>query len=296
MLDSLADAIRRYTDAQPGEGWCATAIDGLVMLRSDHTKPPAHMVFKPALCLVAQGAKWTTFGDRRVDYRAGQGLVVSVETPALGCVIEASANEPFLGLALEFDLAVLREVLEGLDSPPRVDAEVGRGAVVIQFDALLADCALRLVRLLDTPRAIPMLYPAIMREICYWLLTGPQADEIAKLAQADSHARRVIAAVHTLRERFAEPVRIGELAAVAQMSASTFHRHFKALTAMTPLQYQKQLRLLEARRLLVAGEVNVETACFRVGYESPSQFSREYARMFGAPPRRDTAGVRALAA
>jgi AraC-type DNA-binding domain-containing proteins len=143
------------------------------------------------------------------------------------------------------------------------------------------------VRLLDTPHAIPILAPMIKREICYWLLTGRHGNEVARVVLATSHVHKVVTAIHALRGQFTETVRIEELAAVAQMSPSAFHRQFKALTSMTPLQYQKQLRLLEARNLMVAGIANAEAAAYQVGYESASQFSREYSRMFGAPPRRD---------
>jgi AraC-like DNA-binding protein len=292
MLNPLKEAVTRYTDAQKGESPFATAIDGLTILRSNHEKRPNHLILKPALCIVVQGAKWTTFGDTRFDYRAGQALVVSVEMPAFGRVTEASAEEPFLGVIIEFDLAVMRDVMEGLDNPPTSGGDLGRGVFVTDFEGPLADCALRMVRLLETPKAIPMLYPSIMREICYWLLTGPHGGDVAKMTLANSHARHLISAIHTLRDRFAEPVRIDELAAIAQLSPSAFHRQFKALTSMTPLQYQKQLRLLEARRLMVSNPVNVEAAAFEVGYESPSQFSREYSRMFGEAPRRDVASLR----
>ena len=134
----------------------------------------------------------------------------------------------------------------------------------------------------------------IMREICYWLLAGPHGGEVAQMTLANSHTQRVISAIHSLRNRFAEPVRIEELASIAQMSPSAFHRQFKALTSVTPLQYQKQLRLMEARRLMVSNAANVETAAFDVGYESPSQFSREYCRMFGAPPKRDSKSITIL--
>ncbi len=287
--NSLTEAVRRYTDAQPGASPFATTIDGLHILRSDHEKRPSHLIFKPALCIVVQGAKWTTFGEQRLHYRAGQALVVNVEMPMFGTVAEASPGKPFLGLIIEFDLAVLREVRETLDTPPEVDNKGGRGVFVMNFDGPLEDCALRMMRLLDTPKAIPVLYPAIMREICYWLLTGPHGGEVVRLTLANSHPQRVIRAIHSLRDRFAEAVRIEELASVARMSPSAFHRQFKAITSMTPLQYQKQLRLLEARRLLIAEAANVETAAFQVGYESPSQFSREYSRMFGLSPRRDAA-------
>ncbi|HEX4179930.1 MAG TPA: AraC family transcriptional regulator [Caulobacteraceae bacterium] len=291
MLDALVDAVIRYTDALASEGPLVTAIEGLTLLRFDHEKPPAHMIYKPALCLVVQGAKWAMFGDRRFDYRAGQALVVSAELPSLARVVEASPGKPYLGVIIEFDLAVMRAVMEELEAPPSPAGDVSSGVFVADFNGPMADCALRMVRLLDTPAAIPMLQAAILRELCYWLLTGPHGAEIAKLVLANSRPQRLMAALHALRERFTEPVRIEALARTARMSPSAFHRQFKALTAMTPLQYQKQLRLLEARRLLVANAANVETAAFQVGYESPSQFSREYSRMFGAPPRRDIAGL-----
>ena len=296
MQEGLTQAVKRYTDAQAGESPFATGIEGLTILRSDHEKRPNYLIFKPALCIVVQGAKWAIFGGQRLDYRAGQALVVSVEMPAFGTVAEASPSEPYLGIIIELDLAMMREVMDELDTPPEASNAVGRGVFVTDFDGPLEDCTLRMVRLLDTPNAIPVLYPAIMREICYWLLTGPHGSDVVKMTLANSHAQRVISAIHTLRSRFAEPVRIEELALMAQMSASAFHRQFKAVTSMTPLQYQKQLRLLEARRLMLSGAANVETAAFQVGYESPSQFSREYSRMFAISPRRDAVLLKPTAA
>lgn len=294
MPDQLAEALLRYTDSQPGESLFMTAVDGLAIMRADHPKPPSHTIFRPAMCIVAQGAKWATFGDNRLEYTAGQALVIGVETPSIGRVVEASPGEPCLVLAFELDLAIMRSVAEGLDTPPIASGEPGRGVFVTDFQGPLADCALRLVRLLDTPKAIPTLHPIIMREICYWLLTGPHGGDVARLTLANGPSRRVISAMHSLRNRFKETVRIAELAAVAQMSPSAFHRQFKALTSLTPLQYQKQLRLLEARRLMISRAFNVEAAAFEVGYESPSQFSREYTRMFGAPPKRDIKHLQTL--
>jgi len=292
--DQLAEALLRYTDSQPGESPFMTVIDGLAIMRSDHPKPPSHMISRPAICIVAEGAKWAMFGDTTLEYRAGQALLIGVETPSTGRVVEASPGEPCLVLAFELDLAIMRSVAEGLDTPPIASGEPGRGVFVTDFQGPLADCALRLVRLLDSPKAIPTLHPLIMREICYWLLTGPHGGDVARLTLANSPSQRVISAMHSLRNRFKETVRIEELAAVAQMSPSAFHRQFKALTSLTPLQYQKQLRLLEARRLMVSCAFNVEAAAFEVGYESPSQFSREYTRMFGAPPKRDIKHLRTL--
>lgn len=286
MSEDLAAAMLRYTAGQTGPSPFATPIETVLILRADHEKPPAHAISQPALCIVAQGAKWATFGGTRFVYGAGEALVVGIEAPSTGRVVEASPDKPCLVLAVGLDQVIMRGVAEELDPPPRVSGEVGRGVLVTDFLGPLADCALRLVRLLDTPRAIPALYPGLMREICYWLLTGPHGGEVAGLTVAGGPSQRLRDAMRSLRERFSEPVRIDELAAIARLSPSAFHRQFKALTSLTPLQYQKQLRLLEARRLMVSRAFNVEAAAFEVGYESPSQFSREYARMFGAPPKR----------
>ncbi len=291
IMDQLVQAMLRFTERQPGGSPFGTAIDQMVIMRSDHPKPPSHMIFKPSMCIVAQGAKWATFGRDRLEYCAGQALVIGVETPSIGQVVEASPGEPCLVLAFELDIAIMRSVAEDLDVPPRSFGDWGRGVLVSDFQGPLADCALRLVRLLDTPKAIPALYSVIMREICYWLLTGPHGGEIARLTLANSPSRPLINALHGLKDRFRETVRVEELAAIARLSASAFHRQFKALTAMTPLQYQKQLRLLEARRLMISNAFNVEAACFQVGYESPSQFSRDYSRMFGASPKRDATAM-----
>lgn len=296
MLHHLAKAVRQYTDAQPGQSPFTTPIQGVTILRAEHEQPPHHLIFKPALCIVAQGAKWAIFGEQRIDYRAGQALVVSVEIPGFGRVAEASPAQPFLGVIIEFDLAIMRQVVDALETPPQASQKTARSVFVTDFAGPLSDCALRMVRLLNTPAAIPVLYPSIMREICYWLLTGPHGDEILQMTLTSSHAHQVLHAIHLLRDRFAEPVRIEELALAAQMSPSAFHRQFKAATSMTPLQYQKKLRLLEARRLLVSQAINVESAAFQVGYESPSQFSREYSRMFATSPRRDAASLRTTAA
>jgi AraC-like DNA-binding protein len=256
---------------------------------------PSHSIYRPCLCAVVQGAKQVTVGDQTLDYGDGQCLVVSVDLPAFGRVTRASVDIPYLAVALEFDVQMIRAVMEELDTPPSGDSSeagegVGRGIFVADTTEPLTDCLLRLIRLLDTPQAIPVLHPAIMKEVCFWLLTGPHGSEIRKLALPDSHTRRIANALYSIREQFSRPIRVQELAAAARMSPSSFHQHFKALTSMTPLQYQKQLRLLEARRLMHAQGVSVSSAAYQVGYESASQFSREYSRMFGVSPRRDTVG------
>ena len=287
MPSPLAEALLRYTERQTGESPFFTAIPGVGVMRSDQPKPPSHILSGPAVCLVAQGAKWGNFGGQQLEYRAGQALVIGVETPSVGRVFEARPGAPCLVLMFALDLTVLREVAETLETLPDVSGPPRRGVFVTEFDGPLADCALRLARLLETPQAVPALYPGIMREICYWLLVGPHGGDIARLALKTGPSRHVTDALKALRDRFRDTVRVEDLAEVAHMSVSAFHRQFKALTSYTPLQYQKHLRLLEARRLMVAHAFNVEAAAFEVGYESPSQFSREYARLFGAPPKRD---------
>jgi AraC-like DNA-binding protein len=287
MSNELAVALLRYIETQTGTSPYRTAVDGLLILRSDHPKPPTFRTARPALCIVAQGAKWASFGGAKLEYRVGQALVVGVETPSQGRVFEASPDKPCLVLVLELDMVVMRAVAREMSPPPVAAGDASRGVFVADFDGPLADCAVRAVRLLGTPDAVGILYPLLMREICYWLLKGPQGPEIAKLASSGNASHGVLRAMEYIRTRFSRPVRVEDLAEIAQLSPSAFHRQFKALTGLPPLQYQKQLRLLEARRLLLSQSMSVQAASFEVGYESPSQFSREYARMFGAPPTRD---------
>jgi len=287
MLESLVEAVTRATDGQKQDVAFPTPIEGLTFLRSDLERSPNLVIYRPAICVVLQGRKRTSFGDVEFDCRAGEAVLVGIATPGVGRVVQASPTEPYLGLVIELDMATLREVLEEIDAPSTRDDEVRTGIFRVDFEGPLADCALRMVRLLDTPRAIPLLSPAIMREICYWLLTGSQGGEVCRLARLTGPTRAIVDSIRMLRERYAEPLRVDELARAANMSASVFHLRFKELTSTSPLQFQKHLRLHEARRLLIANEANVETAAFRVGYISPSQFSREYSRTFGQPPRRD---------
>ena len=202
MPDQLAEALLRYTENQPGESPFMTPIEGVAILRSNHPKPPSHMISKPALCVVAQGAKWATFGGNQLVYRAGQALLIGVEAPSIGRVVEASPGEPCLVLAFELDLAIMRSVADELDAPPSPGEGTSAGIFVTDFDGPLADCALRLARLLDTPKAIAVLYPLILREICYWLLTGPHGADVARLTLTSSPSQRVIGAMHNLRSRF----------------------------------------------------------------------------------------------
>ncbi len=292
-LQELACVVQEFTEAHGGKNPFSTAIGGFTILRSDHAKQPSHRISKPALCITVQGAKWAIFGEKRYDYPAGQALVISVEMPSYGGVSVASQTEPFLGLVIELDLSILYEIAGQLQTRLAI-AETAKpsGAAVIELSSQLLDCALRSLRLLAMPEAIHVLYPGIMREICYWVLTSPGGEQAFRAVTSKNPSGQLVAAIHVLKNRFTETVRLEDLAAAARMSPPTFYRQFKAFTAMTPLQYQKQLRLLEARRQMLSSGANVETAAFQVGYESSSQFSREYTRMFGRSPRRSVAALR----
>ena len=291
-MDELTEAVERTIAARGDARAYRTAIDDLGILRSTGGRHPSHLVLSPTLCVVVRGAKQTTVGSATHTYRAGQALVVTVDVPGVSVITEAHPSAPYLSVVLRLDPLAMAEVLERLDAPPPASGPPA-GVFVVDLDEPLADCVLRAVRLLDTPDAIPLLYPALQREVAYRLLTGPHGADVAAVAVGTGPTPGVARAVHALRDRYAETVRVDELAEAAGLSASAFHRRFKALTAMTPLQYQKRLRLLEARRLMLTDAVTAEAAAREVGYESASQFSREYARAFGAPPARDASRLRA---
>ncbi|AJY46079.1 AraC family transcriptional regulator [Martelella endophytica] len=296
MLAALAERVDQLTRERSTNGLYSPPLGGMHLLRIEARHHASMTIHRPALCLVLQGAKWTMFGGRRLDYHAGQALVTSVEMPGSSQVVGASLDSPYLAFIFELDPEAVRAVLQGMDKPPELEGRRRRGSRVIDCGPPLLAGVARSLDLIDTPDAAAVLFPGIMREICYWLLSGPEGGEIARVMLGSSHAPNVIHAVHALRERFAETVRVEELADIARLSPSAFHRQFKAVTGMTPLQYQKQTRLLEARTLMLSGLANAESAAFRVGYESASQFSREYARMFGAPPRRDIEALSKTAA
>ncbi|CAN7647481.1 AraC family transcriptional regulator [Phenylobacterium sp. LjRoot219] len=286
MSSSLVAAVTAYIEARGGgPGLFSTPIDDVNIVRSFQAMMPRRQIYRPSLCVVLQGAKEIVFGDEMLQYNAMECLVVSVELPANGRIVEASEAAPFVGVTIDLDVAMMRAVLEQLDTPPAPAS--GPCVFVSKVDEPLADCILRLIRMADRPKAIPILYPSVMREICYCLLSGPHGGELCNLALPESNTQRVVKAIYLLRENFAQTLRVEQLAEAARMSPSSFHQHFKALTSMTPLQYQKQLRLLEARRLMVAEAANVTDAAYQVGYESASQFSREYSRTFGVAPKRD---------
>jgi AraC-like DNA-binding protein len=281
-IDELAAAIARHA---PEPGMMGTAIPGLTLIRGDRPSVPVPAVYEASLCLIAQGSKRVSLGDHSVVYDASRYLLVSVDLPLVGHVLDASPEHPYLCCKIDLDQAALADLLAADAAPvTRADLPV---LAVYPGDPDLTDAACRLVRLLDRPEAVPALAPLIGREILYRLLTGPHGPLLRQMAVADSHLGQVSRAIARIRRGYQQQLRIDDIATAAGMSASSLHAHFKAVTRMTPLEYQKHLRLQEARRLMLTDGASAGTAGFAVGYESQSQFSREYRRLFGAPPRRD---------
>jgi AraC-like DNA-binding protein len=281
-IRELAAVIGRHV-GEPGI--CTTAMPRVSLIRADCPSTPTPAVYEASLCLIAQGSKRVSIGEHSVVYDAAHYLLVSVDLPLVGDVIEASPDKPYLCCKIDLDPAMLADLMvaEG-GAVPRTDLPV---LGVYPSDPDLIDAACRLVGLLDRPETIRPLAPLIEREILYRLLSGPHGPMLRHVATAGSHLNQVSRAIAAIRRRFDAPIRIDEVAAEAGMSPSSLHAHFKAITRMTPLEYQKQLRLQEARRLMLVGGATASTAGYAVGYESPSQFSREYRRLFGAPPRLD---------
>jgi AraC-like DNA-binding protein len=287
-LVRLAAAIDRFA---PRDGLAETAVPGLGLARAEAPNELVHTVYRPALCIVAQGGKDVLLGDERFAYRPSHYLVVSLDLPLTSHVVIASPDAPYLSLRLDIDAGELSALLLAAERPRPV--ATGRGLFLAESEPGLLDAAARLVELLASPGDIAVLAPLIVREMFYRVLRGPEGWRLAQIGVGDGHAQRIARAIGWLKDHFAEPLRIDDLARRVHMSPSSFHEHFKAVTSMSPLQYQKVLRLQEARRLLLSRDIDAATAGHEVGYESPSQFSREYRRLFGAPPGRDLKSLRA---
>jgi AraC-like DNA-binding protein len=284
----LAELIARYAGS---DGVHPTPLSRLSLLRLSRPTEPIPVLLQPALCIVAQGRKQTTIGSKVYTYDSGRYFVVSVEVPVTGQVVEATPERPYLCLRLELDLSLLGAMLLEY-GPPMDPRESVPGITLSTLNPEIQDAAVRLLRLLATPRSFAALAPLAEREILYRVLGSEQAPLLRQIALADGSARRVGRAIEWLKRNYREEFRIEELAAVAAMSRSALHAHFKTVTTMSPLQYQKQLRLQEARRLMLGQAMDAARAAYEVGYESPSQFSREYRRLFGNPPARDIARLK----
>ena len=291
-LETLGKSIARWTDK---DDRFVTAIPGLTLSRRDEPSQPVSIMYEPRICVIAQGAKRVLLGDEPYVYDAHHFLITSVDLPTFVQVIKASREKPYLGLILQLDQRELSQLMVDSNLPPPRPQRSSRGMATGEVTQPLLAAFQRLIDLLDEPKDIPILAPIIEREIFYRLLVGDQGARLRQMASAGSQSQQISRAIDWLKGNFTRPLRIDNLAAQVNMSTSTFHHHFREVTAMSPLQYQKWLRLNEARRLMLAEKQDATTAAFQVGYESPSQFSREYSRLFGAPPLRDITSLRQTA-
>lgn len=288
-----AELARRIARFAPDDGVHDTAVPALKLIRSSTATACTPSVYEPRLCIVAQGSKIALLGGETYHYDPLNYLVVSVTLPMVGQVIQASPEEPYLCLRLDVDPDMLGGLI--LDTGPSPATAIDRGLYAARAHPQLLDAVLRLMRLLDSPADLPVLAPLALREIFYRVLVGELGHRLRDLATADNRSHRIARAVHLLRQRYLLPISIDALAGEVHMSTSSLHRQFKAVTAMSPLQFQKQLRLHEARRLMLVEGIEATSAAHRVGYESASQFNREYKRLFGAPPRSEVERIRAIA-
>jgi AraC-like DNA-binding protein len=292
-LEGLGKSIARWTDK--GDQ-LMTAVPGLSLSRRDEPSRPISIMYEPRICMIAQGAKRVLLGDETYVYDEHHFLIASVDLPTVVQVIEASREKPYLGLTLRLDQREMSQLMVDSNLPPPRAQHSSRAMATGKVTLPLLAAIQRLIDLLDEPKDIPILAPIIQREIFYRLLVGDQGARLRQIASAGSQSQQIARAIDWLKGNYTRPLRIDELATQVSMSTSTFHHHFRALTAMSPLQYQKWLRLSEARRLMLTERLDATTTAFQVGYESPSQFSREYSRLFGAPPLRDITNLRRTAA
>lgn len=292
-IHELRQAIARWTEQ--GEQRI-TAVPGLSLFR--HTAPtdPIGGLYEPSVCVVAQGAKRVILGEDSFVYDAHHYLITSVHLPTIVRVIDASGEKPYLGLMLKLDLREVSQMMLDSHLPPPRAQQSSRGMATGKMTIPLLDAFRRLIGLLESEHDIPILGPIIQKEILYRLLVGDQGARLRQIASAGSPTQLIGRVIEWMKEKFDQPLRVDELAAKVGMSRSAFHHHFRSVTGLSPLQFQKRLRLHEARRLMLVEHMDAASTAFQVGYESPSQFSREYKRMFGDPPSRDIASLRQMAA
>lgn len=294
MHDARASLARRIlARASDGALHQPPELPGLMLMRVDQPHINTCGVYEPCVAVIVQGRKRVLLGDETLTYGEDRYLITSMDLPVKAAVMEATPQQPYLAVALRLDWREIASlVLESPKAPAGGAARESRAMSTGEVSAPLLQAFDRLLALLDQPEHIPALAPLVRREIFYRLLVGEAGGRLRQIATVDSQSQLIARAIARLNASFAQPLRVEALAREVGMSVSTFHHHFKALTAMSPLQYQKQLRLNEARRLMLSDRLDAASAAFRVGYESPSQFSREYSRQFGSPPSRDMAGLR----
>lgn len=288
MNQELLDAVATYARAHANrDGLALTCVPGLRMMCLEQPGDKLESTYRPLVCLVLQGEKHLLAGRQEKLCAEGQAVVVSADLPVTGQVVTASRERPYIALAIELDMALLSELADQLRETAPGAPDPAATLLVQDVDAAILDCARRLMHLVAHPEAVPILHPGLMRELHFWLLSGEHGRQLRASMAQDAHPVRLNRAVALLRLSYRQKLRVEELARAASMSPSAFHKHFKDYTSLTPVQYQKRLRLIEARRLMLYEGATANKAAFEVGYESTSQFTREYARLFGAPPRRD---------
>ena len=285
----LAHAIRHFAQT---DGDHKTAIPALTLHRRSAPTEPLHCIYNLGVGIVAQGHKQVLLGHDSIDYGPGQSMLTTIDLPVVSHVTRASVRDPFLGMMLTLDVRAILQLAAEMDPPQRQRDYAHRSISIETLGADLLDALLRLVKLLDQPALVPRLAPLIEQEITIRLLTGPHGPHLRHLVTVGSPSQQIAKAVAWLKQHFAEALRVDDLADRAHMSPSTFRQHFRAITGVSPLQYQKQMRLQEARQLMLNENHDAGRAGGLVGYESASQFSREYRRLFGAPPQRDITRMR----
>ncbi|KAB8125837.1 AraC family transcriptional regulator [Gracilibacillus oryzae] len=287
LIDQQKELAQRIDQFCKEDGIHSTAIPSLHFIRASERSEPIHSIHEPAVCIVVQGSKLVMLAQDDYQYNPAHYLVVSVDLPISGEIIEASPDKPYLCLRLDFAPQQIVNIISESEQTFAKKADSKPGLFVSKMHGSLLDAVLRLVQLLDTPEDLAILSPLIIREILYRILHDKQGDSVKQIAVNGGPAQRIGKVIEHIKKDYVRTLRIDELAQVANMSASSLHYHFKKVTRLSPIQYQKQLRLQEARRLMLLGELDAANAGFSVGYESPSQFSREYSRMFGMPPIKD---------
>ncbi|MDX8461299.1 AraC family transcriptional regulator [Mesorhizobium humile] len=285
MNRTLLECVRRFADSNADKfGVARTPFPGLFAMRATAPSELQYAISKPLVALVLQGAKRVTMGNRSFEFGPGDSLLIAADVPNVSQITRASVGVPYYSLVLDIDPAVTQSLVMEIGI---AEAEAGASVRVDPTEAEVAEAALRLMKLLDRPASIPILQNQLIREMHYWLLTGRHSAGIRALGITDSHANRIARAVALIRAAYAEALTVEKLAEAAGMSLSSFHHHFRVVTSLSPLQFQKQLRLIEARRMMISEGAPISNAAYAVGYESVPQFTREYGRLFGASPARD---------
>lgn len=285
MISELFTAASRFAEANADEhGVALTPFPGVAVVRQTMPTALEYAINRPLVALVLQGSKRVIMGSKNFDLRPGESLLVTADVPTVSQITHANLARPYVSIVFEIDAAVVTELVTEMGARPFL---AGSPIRVDPTEGEVADAALRLLRLLGRLVAMPILQAQLLRELHFWLLSGRHGGAIRTLGIPDSHAQRIARAVNLIRSQLAAPLRVEQLASAAGMGLSSFHEHFRAITSLTPLQFQKQLRLIEARRLMLSAGEPLSNAAYAVGYESVPQFTREYGRLFGVTPARD---------